>query len=98
MHDDLIKWLQKWYYQYCDGDWEHSERFRISTIDNPGWSFSIMIEGTHCENKVFNTLEIEKTSNNWYHCFLRDNRFEGRGGPFNIKHPRVNFGVGSGIG
>lgn len=39
----MIKWLQNWYYQLCDGEWEHQNRIRIETIDNPGWSIEIDI-------------------------------------------------------
>ncbi|KAA2301834.1 rhodanese-related sulfurtransferase, partial [Clostridioides difficile] len=21
---DTLKWIQSWYYENCDGDWEHS--------------------------------------------------------------------------
>ena len=50
---ELLTWLQNWYYQYCDGDWEHNENINIHTIDNPGWRITIDLEGTDCENKFF---------------------------------------------
>ena len=27
VENDLINWMEKWYYAQCDEDWEHSERF-----------------------------------------------------------------------
>ena len=84
IESEIINWMQKWFYQYCDEDWEHSGIFKIKTINNPGWSSSIMIEGTHCEYKSFDAIEIKKSKNDWYNCFLKDGRFEGRGGIFNL--------------
>jgi hypothetical protein len=34
--DDLA-WLQGWYAEQCDSDWEHDESVSIGTLDNPGW-------------------------------------------------------------
>lgn len=81
---DLILWLQNWYHQYCDGDWEHNETIKICTIDNPGWRITIDLEGTDCENKLFDSIENEIAEDNWYHCFLRNGRFEGAGGTYNL--------------
>jgi hypothetical protein len=36
--DELLGWLEQWYYDQCDGDWEHAYGIRIGTLDNPGWS------------------------------------------------------------
>lgn len=38
---ELISWIQSWYKQYCNGDWEHNENIAIYTIDNPGWRVTI---------------------------------------------------------
>ena len=81
---ELISGLQNWYHQYCDGDWEHNENINIHTIDNPGWRVTIDLEGTHCENKPFNNIEREISKDDWYHCFIRNGKFEGAGGPDNL--------------
>ncbi len=90
-HQNVLLWLQTWYQQYCDGDWEHNTTINIHTIDNPGWRLTIDLKGTHCEGKLFNSIEKEITENNWYHCFLRDGKFEGAGGPFNLIDILSNF-------
>lgn len=53
IQQDLISWLQNWYHQYCDGDWEHAQNFTITTIDNPGWSVTINLVGTKLEGEFF---------------------------------------------
>lgn len=81
---ELTNWMQKWFFQYCDDDWEHSGRFDIKTTDNPGWYFSFNFEDTHCENKPFDSIEIKKSNVDWYKCFIEDTMFKGYGGVFNL--------------
>ncbi len=56
MNDFL--WLQYWYQIHCNGDWEHSSRIHIGTIDNPGWSLTINLEDTELESKEFQQIDI----------------------------------------
>ncbi|MGE5196046.1 MAG: immunity 53 family protein [Anaerolineae bacterium] len=81
---ELILRLQNWYYQYCNGDWEHNENINIHTIDNPGWRVTVDLDRTGCESKPFTNVEKETSKDDWYHCFLRDGKFEGAGGPNNL--------------
>ncbi|WP_068469908.1 immunity 53 family protein [Candidatus Protochlamydia phocaeensis] len=81
---ELILWLQNWYQQYCDGEWEHNENITIHTIDNPGWHITIDLEGTHFKDHSFEKIKEEKSQNDWFHCFVRNGKFEGAGGPCNL--------------
>jgi len=55
---DDIAWIQNWFHQHCDGDWEHNENINIHTIDNPGWRLTIDLEGTSCENNFFQNGQL----------------------------------------
>ncbi len=33
---DLLTWVQRWYLDQCDGEWEHEWGVKIDTLDNPG--------------------------------------------------------------
>ncbi|MDO7908781.1 Imm53 family immunity protein [Paenibacillus sp. JX-17] len=44
---EILKWLQEWYASQCDGDWEHSNGIKITSIDNPGWYVEINIDGNN---------------------------------------------------
>jgi hypothetical protein len=82
--NDLINRIQKWYFQYCDGDWEHSDRFIIKTMPDSTWYFSVLLEGTHSENKFLKSIEIIKAKSDWYKCYVEDGYFKGEGGSFNL--------------
>jgi hypothetical protein len=32
-----LEWLQQWYLDQCDDEWEHQFGVVIETLDNPGW-------------------------------------------------------------
>ena len=80
-----LKWIQNWYLQNCDGDWEHCYGFNISTLDNPGWMVDIDIINTSLENKEFKVLKFERSEHDWIYCDVRDNVFRGNGGPCNLE-------------
>ena len=65
---NLISWLQNWYYQQCDGSWEHIEGIKIETLDNPGWLLDISLIDTKYEDKEFNPIKDLRTDNDWIIC------------------------------
>jgi hypothetical protein len=81
---DNFVWLQKWYQVHCDGDWEHDERIRIGTIDNPGWFLTVNLQDTEVEKKEFKEININRTESDWMFCRVREYLFEGRGGLSNL--------------
>lgn len=83
MNDFL--WLQQWYNQHCDGDWEHGNGISISTIDNPGWRITIDLENTELKIKKFKPIDVQGIpATNWITCFVRNYKFEGACGPTNL--------------
>lgn len=82
---NVLKWLENWYFENCDGDWEHSKSVKIVTLDNPGWAIDIYLEGTSLENKNFKILDIERTDLDWIYCSVSDNIFKGNGGANNLE-------------
>jgi Immunity protein 53 len=84
MNDDLIKWLQNWYTENCNGDWEHYNGISINNLDNPGWSITIDLEDTKMENINFTSVDIEKDDNDWFACKVEKRKFRGACGPLNL--------------
>lgn len=67
--------LTEWFEAQCDGDWEHGESIRISTLDNPGWVVEISIAGTPLESRSVPDVVIERSSSDWMDCRMRDGKF-----------------------
>ena len=88
---DNIKWLQDWYFSQCDGDWEHIQGVKITTIDNPGWYFELNVTETNLDGKVFENIKIEHDDNDWLYCKVENNMFVGTGGPLNLDEIIVIF-------
>jgi hypothetical protein len=77
-------WLQAWFSQQCDGDWEHQHGVEIGTLDNPGWRFEIDLTGTELEGHLFSELKVNRSDADWVACFLKDGKFHGAGGKLNL--------------
>jgi hypothetical protein len=82
---DVFTWLQDWYIQNCDGDWEHCYGIKIETLDNPGWCIDIDLTGTNLEDEQFQTTSLQRSDNNWFYCEVADNIYKGHGGIANLK-------------
>ena len=81
---EIINWLQEWYLKNCDGYWEHSFGIKIDTIDNPGWTVNIDLNETSLENNPFDEVDVKRSNNDWFHCRVRNNVFQGSGGSRNL--------------
>jgi hypothetical protein len=94
---DELSWLQQWYLVHCDGEWEHAFGVSIDTIDNPGWSVTICVEGTELASALFEPVKKAVSENNWVHCHVTERKegaltrslpnfrpFEGFGGALNL--------------
>ena len=79
---DELRELQAWYLQNCDGDWEHDKAIRLATIDNPGWSVRIRLEGTRLESVAFAGVEERyQHETEWVRCWVEEGHFHAAGGP-----------------
>ena len=92
MTTDDLTWLMQWYLAQCDEDWEHQFGVEIGTLDNPGWSLSIDLDGTSLEGRMFGPLydgvsEQEQPVQGgdgdvpWMVCRVEGSKFKGWGGP-----------------
>jgi hypothetical protein len=94
---DELSWLQQWYTAQCDGEWEHGSGITIETLDNPGWSVKICVEGTELASAPFEPVKTEVNETDWIQCRVAERnreplphsspnyrRFEGFGGALNL--------------
>ena len=80
-----ILWLQKYFDECCNDDWEHTYQIKIETLDNPGWLVDINLEDTNFKNAPFKEIQIDNNDNNWLLCRIENNIFKGRGGVNNLE-------------
>ena len=82
--ENLLEWLQNIYADdFCDGSWEHEYGITISTFD-PGWDFKFDLMDTDIVDIPFTDLLVQNDEEDWYHCRIKDKRFEGWGGAKNL--------------
>jgi hypothetical protein len=78
--DKLVE-LQQWYESNCNDCWEHYYGIKINTLDNPGWSIAIDLTETNLQNYLFDSVNVDASDSDWYHCWVEKNQFTGRGDP-----------------
>ncbi len=91
MPDDLT-WLTQWYLAQCDEDWEQQSGITIDTLDNPGWSLSVDLDGTTLEGRAFSAVYDGVSAEEqpvqggdgdvpWLVCRVDGTKFKAWGGP-----------------
>ncbi|MBI5846120.1 MAG: immunity 53 family protein [Deltaproteobacteria bacterium] len=86
-----IEWLQNYFEECCNGDWERNYGIKIGTLDNPGWSVKIELKNTNLEDCSFEEVRIERDDNNWQICYIEDKIFKGYGGVKNLEEILIIF-------
>jgi hypothetical protein len=83
-----LEWLQSWYRDQCNDEWEHHYGVTIESLDNPGWRISIDLTGTAVEGlspRASSKGSINhhglQGNHDWYECKIEDARFKGACGP-----------------
>ncbi len=74
-----INWLESWYAQQHNGDWEHTYGIKIKTLDNPGWHLEIDLQDTDFVNCETDFVLNETSENNWFGTEIKNNKFTGVG-------------------
>jgi hypothetical protein len=83
---ETIERIQDWYKLNCNGDWEHSYGYSISTLDNPGWTIRIDLADTCLEKLDFyETYQNPEYDHDWYIIKTGHEVLEISCGPENLK-------------
>lgn len=75
----MIEWLENWYENQCDGEWEHEYGIVIESLDNPGWHISIDLANTNIEIDEISWTLLEVSEKNWLGFKIENNQFIGSG-------------------
>lgn len=80
-----FKKLENWFAAQCNGEWEHSTAIKITTLDNPGWSLDVRLQGTCIEShSLLEKVKIDRNEEDWFWCWTENGKFKARGGPRNL--------------
>lgn len=88
---DVLRAFEEWYEVHCNGDWEHAERIRIFSLDNPGWALAIHLDAEELEHAAEGwAVEYDRSEDDWVSCRVRRGVregwvFEGAGGPRKLR-------------
>lgn len=72
---EIINWIQDWFKNSCDGDWEKGEVIQITTLDTPGWEVEIDISKTSIANLEIKWILNEINRQDWYGVKVENQKF-----------------------
>jgi len=81
--ENNLAWLQIWYADQCDGEWEHAYGISIGTLDNPVWKLEINLLKTALADVPFDSVEREGEED-WFVCKANGKTFKAYGGAKNL--------------
>lgn len=82
---DILNWIENWYRENCDGDWEHNYGIKIDTIDNPGWAITIDLINTKYSGLKIEKISIEDNQDDWFTYGIENSKFKAFGSPNRLK-------------
>ena len=77
----ILKKLELWYSERCNGRWEHEFGVLVDTLDNPGWCVTIGLMETPWELEDWSPMDIDNGPNDWVKCCKEGAQFRGNGDP-----------------
>lgn len=88
----VLQRLATWYASNCDGEWEHSFGVKIDTLDNPGWSVEVNLEGTSLDGRPFVVVEDRYNhETEWLRCWAEGTTFHAACGPHRLEDALAIF-------
>lgn len=80
----MLEWLQEWYKDQCDNNWEHNHGIKIDTLDNPGWDVEIDVNDTNFNLKNSKWKLFELNNDKWVGYKIDNNIFYASSDPLKL--------------
>jgi hypothetical protein len=80
----MLKWLQNWFANECDGDWERNQIIFLRSTSNPGWLLEVDLSDIPLDTLAFDAIDVQRSATDWVICTLTDGKFTGAGGTQNL--------------
>ncbi len=88
---NVLNWIQEWYQNQCNGDWEHSFGILIESLDNPGWDLTIDLVGTDLETLEIKYKVLEKSESDWFGFEIKEKKYHAAGDPQKLELLLLKF-------
>ncbi len=82
---EILDWIQHWFKNNCDGNWEHNDGIQITTIEKPGWDVEIDISNTSIANIHIPWILNENGAQDWYGVKIENQKFNASGDAGKLK-------------
>jgi hypothetical protein len=76
---EILDWIQNWFQENCDGEWEQGSVIQITTLEDPGWEVEIDISTTSITNLELDWILNEVGTHDWYGVKIENQKFSASG-------------------
>lgn len=76
---EILDWIQNWFQENCDGEWEQGSGIQITTLEDPGWEIEIDISTTSIANLEVDWILNEVGTHDWYGVKIENQKFSASG-------------------
>jgi len=88
---EITKWIEDWFFNQLNDEWEHGFGIEIRTLDNPGWSIKVDLVDTPFENISMESLYVENSEDDWYSIEVNEGVYKGYGDALKLDFLLRNF-------
>ena len=81
---EMLSWLNEWYVSQSHIPTLNKTLIKINTLENPGWNLKIDLKSIGLKLSDSIVHQMDRTKEDWYHCFIKDGIFYAPCGPFNL--------------
>ena len=76
-----VAFLQEWYRDACNSEWEQTRGVTIESLSSPGWIVTVDLAETSLDGVPMDPLRAQRSSSDWIDCRVELNQFIGSGDP-----------------
>jgi hypothetical protein len=82
--ESALVWLQRWFADACDGEWERTRGVHVDQLDNPGWTLKIDLTGTRWAGRTTARQLVERDEHSWLGIKSTRDVYEAVCGPLDL--------------
>lgn len=76
---EILDWIQDWFKNNCDGNWEKGEVIQITNLSNPGWEVEIDVSNTSLATITIPQVLNETSKDDWFGVQIENQKFTASG-------------------
>lgn len=83
--NDALAYLQQWFLEQCDGEWEEDYGVVLETLNNPGWHLRVPLTDTPLAGRTYDRRLHGHSTERWVDLRSDGTTFDAACGPLALQ-------------